>query len=208
MVNRLFPWTVALWMVAFPGSVVAQESPQRSEQEDQEETAEQLALESLPSPERREPGGPPGELGRVGQGAPTSGQFSRWGPAQRPAGPRAVHCRLPSRGAGTGPPALRTVSATRMYGSRRRLGFPPRRDHLGTGGPSRRPPSAGCAGQRPAFQAVPALFRVGGMCSAPLREAMPVRRPAFPSQRRHRTQQLSGVRGPVGPRCRSKVGGP
>ena len=159
MVNRLFPWTVALWMVAFPGSVVAQESPQRSEQEDQEETAEQLALESLPSPERREPGGPPGELGRVGQGAPTSGQFSRWGPAQRPAGPRAVHCRLPSRGAGTGPPALRTVSATRMYGSRRRLGFPPRRDHLGTGGPSRRPPSAGCAGQRPAFQAVPALFR-------------------------------------------------
>ena len=50
MVNRLFPWTVALWMVAFPGSVAAQESPQRSEQEqeDQEETAEQPALESLP----------------------------------------------------------------------------------------------------------------------------------------------------------------
>ena len=90
--------------------------------------------------------------GAAGQGAPTgrtgptSGQFSRWGPAQRPAGPRAAHCRPPSRGAGMGPAALRTVSAIPMYGSRRTLGFPPRRNHLGTGGPSRRPPSAGCAG--------------------------------------------------------------
>ncbi len=44
-----------------------------------------------------------------------------------------------------------------MYGSRRTLGFPPRSNHLGTEGPSRRPPAAGCAGRRPAFQAVPAL---------------------------------------------------
>ena len=66
--------------------------------------------------------------------------------AQRPAGPRAAHCRPPSRGAGMGPAALRTVSAIPMYGSRRTLGFPPRRNHLATGGPSRRPPSAGCAG--------------------------------------------------------------
>ena len=40
----------------------------------------------------------------------------------------------------------RTVSAIPMYGSRRTLGFPPRRNHLATGGPSRRPPTAGCAG--------------------------------------------------------------
>ena len=40
----------------------------------------------------------------------------------------------------------RTVSAIPMYGSRRTLGFPPRTNHLATGGPSRRPPSAGCAG--------------------------------------------------------------
>ena len=71
--------------------------------------------------------------------------------AQRPAGPRAVHCRPPSRGAGMGPAALRTVSAIPMYGSRRTLGFPPRRNHLGTGGPSRRPPTAGCADRRSAF---------------------------------------------------------
>ena len=88
--------------------------------------------------------------GAAGQGTPISGQFSRWGPAQWPAGPRAVHCRPPSRGTGMGPAALRTVSAIPMYGSRRTLGFPPRRNHLGTGGPSRRPPSAGCADRRSA----------------------------------------------------------
>ena len=66
--------------------------------------------------------------------------------AQRPAGPRAAHCRPPSRGAGMRPTALRTVSAIPTYGSRRTMGFPPRRNHLGTGGPSRRPPTAGCAG--------------------------------------------------------------
>ena len=53
--------------------------------------------------------------------------------AQPPAGPRAVHCRPPSRGAGTGPAARGTVSATPTYGSRGTLGFPPRRDHLGAG---------------------------------------------------------------------------
>ena len=46
-------------------------------------------------------------------------------------------------------------SAIPMYGSRRTLGFPPRSNHLGTEGPSRRPPAAGCAGRRPAFQAGP-----------------------------------------------------
>ena len=73
---------------------------------------------------------------------------------------RFIAVRL--HGAGTRPAALRAVSATSMYGSRRTLGFPPRRGHLGTGGPSRRPPSAGCAGRRPAFQAVPAFFTIGG----------------------------------------------
>ena len=46
--NRLLGWTLAAWAVAFPGSVAAQESPQRGEPEDQEKTAEQPALESLP----------------------------------------------------------------------------------------------------------------------------------------------------------------
>ena len=66
---------------------------------------------------------------------------------------RAAGGSLPSAftGADTGLAALRTVSATPVYGSRRTLGFPPRRDHLGTGGPSRRPPSAGCADRRSAF---------------------------------------------------------
>ena len=88
---------------------------------------------------------PPGELGR-----PPAGTAAR----------RAANGSLPSAftGAGTRPAALRTVSATSMYGSRRTLGFPPGRRHLGTGSPSRRPPSAGCAGRRPAFQAVPALL--------------------------------------------------
>ena len=67
----------------------------------------------------------------------------------------AVHRRPPSRGAGTGPAARRTVAATPIYGSRRTLGFPPRRGHLGTGGPSRRPPAAGCADQRSAFPDLP-----------------------------------------------------
>ena len=97
------------------------------------------------------PDGAAGQGAPTGRTGPTSGQFSRWGPAQRPAGPRAVHCRPPSRGAGMGPAAPRTVSAIPMYGSRRTMGFPPRRGHLGTGGPSRRPPSAGCADQRSAF---------------------------------------------------------
>ena len=56
----------------------------------------------------------------------------------------------PSAARGPGPAALRTVSAAPMCGSRRMLGFPPRRGHLGTRGPSRRPPSAGCADQRSA----------------------------------------------------------
>ena len=72
-----------------------------------------------------------------------------------------------------------------MYGSRRTLGFPPRSNHLGTEGPSRRPPAAGCAGRRPAFQAVPAVFRtevhaetgaipeVGVRPAARLRRAVP-----------------------------------
>ena len=48
------------------------------------------------------------------------------------------------------PPAtLRTVSAIPMYGSEPTLGLPPRRGYLGTGGPSRGPPSAGCAGPHP-----------------------------------------------------------
>ena len=83
--------------------------------------------------------------GAAGQGTPTSGRHS--GPQGRAGG------SLPSAftGADTGLAALRTVSATPVYGSRRTLGFPPRRDHLGTGGPSRRPPSAGCADQRSAF---------------------------------------------------------
>ena len=65
---------------------------------------------------------------------------------------RAAGGSLPSAFPGRrhGPAALRTVSAIPMYGSRRTLGFPPRRNHLGTGGPSRRPPSAGCADQRSA----------------------------------------------------------
>ena len=66
--------------------------------------------------------------------------------AQRPVGPRAVHRRPISRDAGTGRAALCGISATPMYGSRRTLGFPPRSNHLGTEGPSRRPPTAGCAG--------------------------------------------------------------
>ena len=92
------------------------------------------------------------------------------GPPPQPGGPQVVHRHPPSWGTGTGPAALRALSATPMYGSRRPLGFPPRREHLGTGGSSRRPPSAGCADQRSAFQAVPApflpqrcvVFRAGG----------------------------------------------
>ena len=61
--------------------------------------------------------------------------------------------------------SARTVSATPRYGSRRTLGFPPRRDRLGIGGPSRRPPSAGCADRRSAFPSgrhhlAPSAFRV------------------------------------------------
>ena len=100
-----------------------------------------------------------------GSGSPHRENWADLRSAQRPAGPRAVPCRPPSRDAGTGPAALRTVSVTPMYGSRRTLGFPPRRDHLGTGGPSRRPPSAGCADRRSAFPCgrhhlAPSTFRV------------------------------------------------
>ena len=95
-------------------------------------------------------------------GGPDHAGPCRWDPTQRPPGPRAVPCRPPSRNAGTWPALRQTVSATPRYGSRRTLRFPPTRGHPGTGSPSRRPPSAGCAGRRPAFQAVPAvvLWRV------------------------------------------------
>ena len=84
------------------------------------------------------------------------------GPDTTTSGSRAVPCRPPSRNAGTWPALPQTVSATPLYRSRRTLRFPPTRGHPGTGSPSRRPPSAGCAGRRPAFQAVPAvvLWRV------------------------------------------------
>ena len=73
--------------------------------------------------------------------------------------PRVTGGSLPSafRNAGTWPALRQTVSATPLDGSHRTRRFPPGRRHLGTESPSRRPPSAGCAGRRPAFQAVPAL---------------------------------------------------
>ena len=67
----------------------------------------------------------------------------------------SIGCRCGARSAANG-------SATPGYGSRRTPGFATRRNHLGTGGPSRRPPAAGCAGRRPAFQAVPAVVVAGG----------------------------------------------
>ena len=105
--------------------------------------------------------------------------------AQRPAGPRAAHCRPPSRGAGMGPTALRTVSAIPMYGSRRTLGFPPRRNHLGTEGPSRRPPSAGCADRRSAFPClrVAPPGGMGAMRQFSVRVAPSATRRALPSMR-------------------------
>ena len=72
-----------------------------------------------------------------------------------------IGCRCGARSAANG-------SATPRYGSRRTPGFATRRNHLGTGGPSRRPPAAGCAGRRPAqfsrwgLQAVPAVVVAGG----------------------------------------------
>ena len=87
-------------------------------------------------------------------GGPDHAGSCRWDSIERPPGSRAVPCRPPSRNAGT---CDKTVSATPMYAARRTLRFPPGRRHLGTGSPSRRPPAAGCAGRRPAFQAVPAV---------------------------------------------------
>ena len=98
-------------------------------------------------------------------GGPDHAGSCRWDSTQRPPGPRAVPCRsagtcdkpclpLPcTRRTLRFPPGRRhlvrqTVSATPMYRSRRTLRFPPGRRHLGTGSPSRRPPSAGCAGRR------------------------------------------------------------
>ena len=96
----------------------------------------------------REP--PPGGLGRPLVGTARRRRAAGRTPSSgtQRCGPGACAPREPpaARGPGTGPAALRTVSATPMYGSRRTLGFPPRRDHFGTGRPSRRPPSAGCAG--------------------------------------------------------------
>ena len=131
------------------------------------------------------PDGAAGHGAPTGRTGPTSGQFSRWGPAQRPAGPRAAHCRPPSRGAGMGPAALQTVSAIPMYGSRRTLGFPPRRNHLGTGGPSRRPPSAGCADRRSAFPClrVAPPGGMGAMRQFSVRVAPSATRRALPSMR-------------------------
>ena len=84
-------------------------------------------------------------------GVPLPARRSAWwlgrhAPVQRP---RGAFCD--SASAPEVEKSGRTVSAIPMYGSRRTLGFPPRRNHLGTGGPSRRPPTAGCADQRSAF---------------------------------------------------------
>ena len=88
--------------------------------------------------------------------------------AQRPVGLRRRRSRssewLPSRHA----PQMALPARERHRGQRgsRREG-----NHPGTGGPSRRPPAAGCADQRSAFQAVPAIFRrrlyaLGGLPAA------------------------------------------
>ena len=88
--------------------------------------------------------------------------------AQRPVGLRRRRPRssewLPSRHA----PQMALPARERHRGQRgsRREG-----NHPGTGGPSRRPPAAGCADQRSAFQAVPAIFRrrlytLGGLPAA------------------------------------------
>ena len=104
-------------------------------------------------------------------GGPDHAGSCRWDPTQRPPGSRAVPCRPPSRNAGTWPALRQTVSATPLYGSRRTRRLPPRRGHLGTGSPSRRPPSAGCAGRRPAFQAVRAIAPSAIRALRPIRTA-------------------------------------
>ena len=85
---------------------------------------------------------------------PRRNHLATGGPSRRPptAGCADQRSAFPClRVAPPGEKSGRTVSAIPMYGSRRTLGFPPRRNHVATGGPSRRPPSAGCADQRSAF---------------------------------------------------------
>ena len=138
-----------------------------------------------------------------------SANADRWS-APRRAGPRAVHCRPPSRGAGTGPAALRTVSATPVHGSRRTPGFPPRRGHLGTGSRwwnpgerrerpvlpvgARRPPDKAREGGAPTGRTGPRGFHhrlLGVLPAARLRRAVPAptgrtgQRSAFPCGRHH-----------------------
>ena len=81
--------------------------------------------------------------GAAGQGTPTSGRHS--GPQGRGSLPSAFTGRRHgARSAAIGV----CHSNVRITPN---AGIPPRRNHLGTGGPSRRPPSAGCADRRSAF---------------------------------------------------------
>ena len=100
-----------------------------------------------------------GLIARIADGAMarTAWNADLWS-AQRPAGPRAVHRRPISRDAGTGHPTVRevchsNVRITPNAGVSAEI-KPPR-----NGGSVPPPPAAGCAGRRPAFQAVPAVFR-------------------------------------------------
>ena len=75
-----------------------------------------------------------------------------WGSFPPPAYERAVPTRgrrslTPARSLRSGEKSGRTVSAIRRCTDHaERWDFPPRTNHLATGGPSRRPPTAGCAG--------------------------------------------------------------
>ena len=147
----------------------------------------------MQSPGRREPGW------HVGQGTPTSGRHN--GPQGRG---RFIAVRVHGAQA-RGPQRWEQCLPLQCTDHSERWGFPPRRDHLGTESPSRRPPSAGCADQRSAqfsrwgLPCPRATVPTGGRRSRASRTTAPIGGARFPVRLGQKVQRQPDSSASCGP---------
>ena len=133
---------------------------------------------------RRTPNGPDGAAGK---GTPTSGQFSRWGPAQRPGGPR----RRRPQPVRDGAVRKGTPTSGRHSGPEGRGGADPTRSGMAPSARERRPPVGTAARRAAAAQTPPGPGWRRPQGNADLRSAQ---RPGGPRRRRPHPVRDGAVR--------------
>ena len=133
---------------------------------------------------RRTPNSPDGAAGK---GTPTSGQFSRWGPAQRPGGPR----RRRPQPVRDGAVRKGTPTSGRHSGPEGRGGADPTRSGMAPSARERRPPVGTAARRAAAAQTPPGPGWRRPQGNADLRSAQ---RPGGPRRRRPHPVRDGAVR--------------